>query len=131
TRRTRPRRVTRAKPRADTNASQRSDFGAVIDLIADAKKRGLYDPQNRRRLLAKPTMTSGAGAPFARIVADAKTEDQALRAFEAAAREEGVVPADAFVVGELVKASAIVYGGHPRAGLTLICVRGERHFSVN
>jgi hypothetical protein len=72
-------------------------------------------------------VTNGTGAPFACIVADAKTEDQALRAFEAAAREEVVLPADAFVVGELVKALAIVYGGHPRA--TSIPTRSSRRAS--
>jgi hypothetical protein len=33
-------------------------------------------------------------------------------------------------VGEPVTAAAIGYSGHPRAGLTLWCVRGQRRFSV-
>lgn len=40
------------------------------------------------------------------------------------------LPADAFVVGEPVMAAAITYSGHPRAGLTLWGVRGDRRFSV-
>lgn len=65
-----------------------------------------------------------------RIVASARTEDQQLRALESAARQEVPLPADAFVVGEPVTAAAITYSGHPRAGLTLSCVRGGRHFNV-
>lgn len=67
---------------------------------------------------------------FTRIVAGAKTEDQQLRALEAAAKSEVALLADAFVVGEPVTASAITYSGHPRAGLTLLCDRGGRQFSV-
>ncbi|MCC6528587.1 MAG: cytoplasmic protein [Polyangiaceae bacterium] len=64
------------------------------------------------------------------MVAGAKTEDQQLRALEAAAQREIALPADAFVVGEPITAAAITYSGHPRAGLTLWGVRGERRVSV-
>jgi hypothetical protein len=61
---------------------------------------------------------------------DARTEDEQLRALEAAAHKEVALPADAFVVGEPVSAATISYSGHPRAGLTLRCVRGDRPFNV-
>lgn len=102
----------------------------IIDMIADAKERGLFDRKNRPRTVAKPTVANTPGAPFARIVAGAKTDDQQLRALEAAAQREVALPADAFVVGEPVTAAAISYSGHPRAGLTLWGVRGDRRFSV-
>ncbi|MFO0554353.1 MAG: hypothetical protein U0271_38585 [Polyangiaceae bacterium] len=60
----------------------------------------------------------------------AQTEDQQLRALEAAAQREVALPADAFVIGEPVTATAITYSGHPRAGLTLLGVRGDRRFGV-
>jgi hypothetical protein len=125
--RAKPRRV---KPPAQSGAPVRDDFSAIIDMIADAKERGAFDPKNRERNFAKPTVTNTPGAPFARIVAGAKTEDQQLRALEAAAQREVALPADAFVVGEPVTAAAITYSGHPRAGLTLWGVRGDRRFSV-
>jgi hypothetical protein len=120
----------RAKPPAQGGAPVGDDFSAIIDMIADAKERGLFDPKNRPRIVAKPTVANTPGAPFARIVAGAKTEDQQLRALEAAAQREVALPADAFVVGEPVTATAISYSGHPRAGLTLWGVRGDRRFSV-
>ena len=127
--------VPRAKPRrakahAQSGAPVRDDFSAIIDMVADAKERGAFDPKNRPRTVAKPTVANTPGAPFARIVAGAKTEDQQLRALEAAAQREVALPADAFVVGEPVTAAAITYSGHPRAGLTLWGVRGDRRFSV-
>ena len=120
----------RATPRAQSGAPVRDDSGAIVDLIADAKERGVFDPKNRLRIVAKPTAANTSGAPFARIVASAKTEDQQLRALEAAAQSEVALPADAFVVGEPVTATSITYSGHPRAGLTLWGVRGDRRVSV-
>jgi hypothetical protein len=120
----------RAKPHAQSGAPLRDDFSAIVDLIADATERGAFDPKNRPRTFAKPTVANTPFAPFARIVAGAKTEDQQLRALEAAAQSEVALPADAFVVGEPVTATAIIYSGHPRAGLTLWGVRGDRRFSV-
>jgi hypothetical protein len=67
---------------------------------------------------------------LARIVAGAKTEDQQLRALEAAAQREIALPAEVFVVGERFTAAAITYSGHPRAGLTLHCTRGPSMFRV-
>jgi hypothetical protein len=78
----------------------------------------------------KPSDTPRPDASFARIVAGAKSEDEQLRALEAAARREIALPAEALVVGEPVVAAAIVYGGQPRAGLTARCERGGRRFSV-
>jgi hypothetical protein len=119
-----------AKPTSGNGASGREDFGKIIDLIADAKERGVLDPKNRLRVVARPSATNTPGAPFASIVAGAKTEDQQLRSLEAAARDEVALPADAFVIGEPVSAVAITYSGHPRAGLTLHCIRGQRPFTV-
>jgi hypothetical protein len=78
----------------------------------------------------KPSNTIRPDAPFARIVAGARSEDEQLRALEAAAHREIALPAEALVVGEPVVAVAIVYSGHPRAGLTARCERGGRRFSV-
>ena len=78
----------------------------------------------------EPSSSSERDAPFARMIAGAKTEHEQLRALEAAAQREVTLPAEALVVGEPVTAVAIGYGGHPRAGLTLSCVRRERRFSV-
>lgn len=120
----------RAMPPAQSGAPTRDDLSAIIDMITDAKERGAFDPKNRHRNFAKPTVANTPGAPFARIVAGAKTEDQQLRALEAGAQREVALPADAFVVGEPITAAAITYSGHPRAGLTLWGVRGDRRFSV-
>ena len=43
-------------------------------------------------VVAKPTVTNTPGTPFARIVAGAKTEDQQLRALEAAAQSQSRSP---------------------------------------
>jgi hypothetical protein len=120
----------RAKPDPQSGAALRDDFSTIVDLIADAKQRGVFDAKNRRRTVTKPTVANTPGAPFARIVAGTKTEDQQLRALEAAAQREVALPADACIVGEPVTAAAITYSGHPRAGLTLWCVRGDRRFGV-
>ena len=119
-----------AKTKSGNSAAGREDFGEIIDLIADAKERGVLDPKNGPRIVAKPTVANTPGAPFGRIVAGAKTEDQQLRALEAAVQNEVVLPADAFVIGEPVTAVAIMYSGHPRAGLTLHGTRGQLPFSV-
>ncbi len=120
----------RAKAHGQSETPVRDDLSAIIDMVADAKERGAFDPKNRPRTVAKPTVANTPRAPFARILAGAKTEDQQLRALEAAAQGEVALPADAFVVGEPVTATAITYSGHPRAGLTLWGVRGDRRFSV-
>ena len=121
-----------AKPRRESAAPERDDLSVILDLIADANERGVFDTKNRPRVVAKPTVANTPGAPFARIIAGAKTEDQQLRALETAAQTEVALPADAFVIGEPVTATAtaITYSGHPRAGLTLWGVRGERRVSV-
>jgi len=118
-----------AKPKP-TNGAVREDFREFIDMIAEVKERGVFDRKNNPRVVANPSATNTPDAPFARIVAGAKTEDQQLRALETAALREVSLPADAFVVGGPVTAVAITYGGHPRVGLTLTCSRGQRHFSV-
>lgn len=79
----------------------------------------------------KPGAANKSDAPFARIVAGAQTEDQQLRALEAAARKEVPLPADAFVVGEPVEVASIYYSGHPRAGLEVRCRRGDRLFGAS
>jgi hypothetical protein len=81
-----------ARTKSVNGASGREDFGEVIELIADAKASGVFDPENRSRVVARPSATNAPGAPFARIVAGAKTEDQQLRALEAAARNEVALP---------------------------------------
>jgi hypothetical protein len=132
TKRPAPRAKSRAaKTRSAKGAAGREDFGQLIDLIADARERGVFDPKHRLRVVAKPTVANTPDAPFARIVAGARTEDQQLRALEAAAQNEVALPAEAFVVGEPVTATAITYSGQPRAGLTLWGVRGDRRFSVS
>lgn len=120
----------RAKTKPGNGAAGREDFGEIIDMIADAQERGVFDPKNRPRIVAMPTVANTPGAALARIVAGAKTEDQQLRALEAAAQNEAALPADAFVGGEPVTAVVITYSGHPRAGLTLHGTRRQRPFSV-
>jgi len=124
---TKPRRV---KPNGARSAAVRSDFAPILDLVARAQERGVFDPKNRLRIVAKPTVSNTPVAPFVRIVNGAKTEDEQLRALEAAANEEVTLPAEAFVIGEPVSAIAITYSGHPRAGLTLWCIRGGVRFTV-
>jgi hypothetical protein len=119
-----------AKTARDHSAPRREDFSEILAMIADAKQRGVLDAKHRTRGVARPRATSTPGAPFARIVAGAKTEDQQLRALEAAAQREIALPAEAFVVGEPFTAAAITYSGHPRAGLTLHCTRGPSVFRV-
>lgn len=119
-----------AKTKSGKSAAGRGNLGKLIDLIAEAKGRGAFDSSTRARTVAKPTVANTPSAPFARIVAGAKTEDEQLRALELAAASEVVLPAEAFVVGQRVTATAITYSGHPRAGLTLWGVREDRGFSV-
>ena len=119
-----------AKTKSGNGAGEREGFGELLDLIADAKERGGFDPKNRLRVVAKPTVANTPDGPFARIVAGAKTEDQQLRALEAAAQNEVALPAEAFVVGEPVTAIVITYSGQPRAGLTLCGGRPDRRFNV-
>lgn len=57
----------RERPRAESGAPVRDDLSAIVDLIADAKERGAFDPKNRLRAVAKPMVTNTPGAPFARI----------------------------------------------------------------
>jgi len=75
----------------------------------------------------KPPTKKPAPRPKSR---GANTDDQQLRALEAAANREVALPADAFVIGEPITATAITYSGHPRAGLTLRGVRGDRPLRV-
>jgi hypothetical protein len=121
---------TRAARAVSGNGTARREDLGELDLTADAKERGVFDPGNRPRNVAEPTVANTPGTPFAGIVAGAKTDDEQLRALEAAAQNEVTLPADAFVVGEPVTATAITYSGHPRAGLTLSGARGGRRFSV-
>jgi hypothetical protein len=96
----------------------------ISKLIKDAK-RGAFDGGKSARAFAKkPSAASNPGAPFARVIAGAKTEHQQLRALEAAATQEIALPADAFVIGEPVEVVSIDYSGHPRAGLATYCRTG-------
>ncbi len=97
--------------------------------IEDAKQRGAFDRKGVRRA-KQPRAASDPGAPFARIVAGAKTEDQQLLALEAAATRELAFPADAFVIGEPVQVDGVHYRGHPRAGLTAQCRRDGNLYDV-
>jgi hypothetical protein len=60
--------------------------------------------------------------------ATARTEDQQLRAFEAAAKREISLPVEASIVGEPVVVISIHYGGHPRAGLSAHCRKGTLQY---
>ena len=120
----------RAASRARSGAPVRDDLRATPDLLADAKARDVFDPKDGRRTVASPPVVNTSDAPFARIVAAATTEDDQLRALEAAAQHEVALPAIASVIGEPFVATAITYSGHPRAGLSLVGVRQERRFLV-
>ncbi|MBI4700960.1 MAG: cytoplasmic protein [Deltaproteobacteria bacterium] len=102
----------------------------IARIVATGESRTLELKRSTRRT-AKPSAASDPGAPFARVVAGAKTEDQQLRALQAAAQKEVTLPADAFVIGEPVEVASIHYSGHPRAGLTVHCRRGERLFDAS
>ena len=78
----------------------------------------------------KPGPATRPDAPFAHIIAGATSEDEQLRALDAAAQHAVTLPAAASVVGAPVTAVAIGYRGHPRAGLTLSCVRDGRRFRL-
>jgi hypothetical protein len=105
-------------------------LGSIINLASYAKMRGASHAKKRTPTAHNPRATNTPEALFAHMVAGAKTEDQQLRELEAAARKEVRFPADAFVVDEPVMACAITYAGHPRAGLSLVCARGNRTFTV-
>ncbi|MBI5546053.1 MAG: cytoplasmic protein [Deltaproteobacteria bacterium] len=129
--RTAGRKVTRRKLAApEVEAAVRETFADIVKIIDDAKANGAFSGRRASRHAAKPSAARDPGAPFARIVADAKTEDQQLRALETAAQKEVTFPGDAFVIGEPVEVAAIHYSGHPRAGLTVHCRRGERLFDA-
>ena len=62
----------------------------------------------------------------------AHTDDAlALVAFEAAARAEVVLPADAHVIGEPVAVTRIRYSGAARAGLLATCKRGDAMYELS
>jgi hypothetical protein len=82
-----------ARTTRDKGASGRTDFSEILALIADAKQRGVLDAKHRTRTVARPRAKSTPAAPFPRIVAGAKTEDQQLRALKAAAQRE-LTPGD-------------------------------------
>ena len=83
---------------------------------------------NRHKVGGNSTTRATNGDLVHAVVA--KSDDQQLRALEAAALKEIALPADAFVIGEPVTAVAIKYGGNPHVGLILTCNRGQRHFDV-
>jgi hypothetical protein len=56
------------------------------------------------------------------------TDDAELRAFEAAAAADLLLPFDAHVIGEPVTVTKIRYAGVPRIGLLATCERGERAY---
>jgi hypothetical protein len=114
----------RSKP---SHTTVRDDFSAIIDLITDAKARGVFDRKRSARRAAKPTV---ANAPFTPIVAAANTEDHQLRALDAAAQREVPLPSEASVIGEPITAIAITYSGHPRAGLRVQGARRDRRIDV-
>jgi hypothetical protein len=95
----------RASLDAALEATVQESVRVISELIEDAPTRGASDGERAAR---------GAGAT---------TEDDELRAFEAAATREVAFPADAFVIGEPVEVVSVHYSGHPRAGLTAHCRR--------
>jgi hypothetical protein len=117
--------------KAAKRAAGAGTFAEIVKTIEDAKSQGAFFGTRAPRRAAKPSAASDPTAPFARRVAGAKTEDQQLRALEAAAQKEVTLPADAFVVGEPVEVVAIFYSGHPRAGLEVRCRRGEGLFDAS
>lgn len=78
----------------------------------------------------KPRPTGQPKDSLDHLGADTMTDAEALRAWEADARREVSLPAQAFVVGEPVTAVTIGYPGHPRAGLRLTCVRSDRPYVI-
>jgi hypothetical protein len=108
---------------AATEASVQESVRAISELVEDAQVRGAVGGKRAPRRPSKPSAASDPGAPFARIVAGEKTEDQQLRALEAAAAREIAFPVNAFVIGEPVEVVSVHYSGHPRVGLTAHCRR--------
>lgn len=88
-------------------------------------------PKPPKRAVANSRAADQPDAPFGRIVAGAKTEDEQLRALVAAAVEDVAMPADAFVLGEPVQVTAIEYGGAVRRGLSAIVRRGDERYDIN
>lgn len=58
-------------------------------------------------------------------------EARALLELETQARTEGLLPADAHVIGEPVTVTRIRYPGLPRVGLLATCRRGELMYELN
>jgi hypothetical protein len=67
---------------------------------------------------------------LARITVDANGDDEQLWAFVEVIRSEARLPADAFVVGEPVRVTAVEYRGDPRVGLLATCLRGDQQYVV-
>lgn len=118
------------------------DFGALLDLIDEATKGSSFNATARLRLGNTPVVTKspGTNAPptinpttlrLEHILADAKTEDQQLRALETAARADLALPAEASIAGSPITAQTVTYSGQPRAGLRLDCTRNKERYSVN
>ncbi len=129
--RPKPTKPRRPSPLKQAAPSLPDDLGTLLDMLANARDLSAVPPKTRLRAVPNPTAAITPDAPFAHIVAGAKTEDQQLRALEAAAQREVSFPTDALVIGEPVTAAAITYSGHPRAGLTLWGSRGDRPFNVS
>jgi len=58
-------------------------------------------------------------------------EGRALLELEAQARAEGLLPADAHVIGEPVTVTQSRYPGLPRVGLLATCRRGELTYEIS
>lgn len=115
---------------AAMEASVQESVRAISKPIEDAQVRDAFGGKRAPRRPSKPSAASDPRALFARIVAGAKTEDQQLRAFEAAAAREIAFPVNAFVIGEPVEVVSVHYSGHPRAGITAQCRRDGNVYPV-
>jgi hypothetical protein len=62
---------------------------------------------------------------IAEVTADARGDDEQLRAFHQALRGGIELPCDAFVIGEPVQVITFDYDGNPRRGLVARCRRQD------
>gem|GEM_PF-13407 len=115
----------------DTNKPMGVAEYQLVEALPKDLETSLPSIESKKTAPSRPEPSHAKpNAPITPTAASATTEDQQLRVLAAAACTEVALPADAFVVGEPITAVAIIYAGHPRAGLTLTCTRGQRHFSV-
>lgn len=102
--RAKPRRV---KPHAQSGAPVRDDFSAIIDMIADAKERGAFDPKNSVQCASPSRASFGSVVvTFGASNTRASTGSMRARSHSSIAGESGARPVNSSWAGFLGRGRA-------------------------